>query len=165
MRKKIYLSLTIISAIMFIISLYFGLFGMKKNSKDYKKNEKTLQNQTTEDKKGLIDKVSDKVKEKHCIDNICVKIHNLGKNNAVGEVMFLITNNSNDYIEGNFIKITSEELHQMTLYFYYNSLKPNETTSVLSQYKPDIDLLKLKDYKVEFLTQNEIDNLTNNKMY
>ena len=142
--KKIGIVVFVIAIILIILGLSLFFLPKVDNTKDTKK----LQND------------SKKLKELHCLDDLCVKKMDVIYDNKqkVGTIRFYLQNTGSDNLSSGFVKVIFDNNNQKEFIFRYSDFLPQDIQSVEIQFT-DKDIIQTTDYRLHWLSEEELQSI------
>lgn len=142
--KKIGIVLFVIAIILIILGLSLSFLPKVDNTKDTKE----LQND------------SKKLKELHCLDDLCVKKMDVIYDNKqkVGTIRFYLQNTGSDNLSSGFVKVIFDNNNQKEFIFRYSDFLPQDIQSVEIQFT-DKDIIQTTDYRLHWLSEEELQSI------
>ncbi len=142
--KKIGIVVFVIAIILIILGLSLFFFPKVDNTKDTKE----LQND------------SKKLKELHCLDDLCVKKMDVIYDNKqkVGTIRFYLQNTGSDNLSSGFVKVIFDNNNQKEFIFRYSDFLPQDIQSVEIQFT-DKDIIQTTDYRLHWLSEEELQSI------
>lgn len=142
--KKIGIVVFVIAIILIILGLSLSFLPKVDNTKDTKE----LQND------------SKKLKELHCLDDLCVKKMDVIYDNKqkVGTIRFYLQNTGSDNLSSGFVKVIFDNNNQKEFIFRYSDFLPQDIQSVEIQFT-DKDIIQTTDYRLHWLSEEELQNI------
>ena len=130
---------------------YFNYFRVKfifLPKVDNTKDTKELQND------------SKKLKELHCLDDLCVKKMDVIYDNKqkVGTIRFYLQNTGSDNLSSGFVKVIFDNNNQKEFIFRYSDFLPQDIQSVEIQFT-DKDIIQTTDYRLYWLSEEELQSI------
>lgn len=138
--KKFMVLVIIISFLLILTGVYLNL----KKTDSHKSMEKVQQTN-----------VSEALKKKHCLKNLCIQSMNISYQDKLGIISFILINQSNDVIPAGFIKLEFDHNKKFTYLSYHSEILPQETQKTEIQVSTDT-ILQMKDYEIKELTASEL---------
>lgn len=141
--KKIGIVVFVIAIILIILGLSLFFLPKVDNTKDTKE----LQND------------SKKLKELHCLDDLCVKKMDVIYDNKqkVGTIRFYLQNTGSDNLSSGFVKVIFDN-NQKEFIFRYSDFLPQDIQSVEIQFT-DKDIIQTTDYRLHWLSEEELQSI------
>ena len=142
--EKIGIVVFVIAIILIILGLSLFFLPKVDNTKDTKK----LQND------------SKKLKELHCLDDLCVKKMDVIYDNKqkVGTIRFYLQNTGSDNLSSGFVKVIFDNNNQKEFIFRYSDFLPQDIQSVEIQFT-DKDIIQTTDYRLHWLSEEELQSI------
>ena len=142
--KKIGIVVFVIAIILIILGLSLFFLPKVDNTKDTKE----LQND------------SKKLKELHCLDDLCVKKMDVIYDNKqkVGTIRFYLQNTGSDNLSSGFVKVIFDNNNQKEFIFRYSDFLPQDIQSVEIQFT-DKDIIQTTDYRLYWLSEEELQSI------
>ncbi len=142
--KKIGIVVFVIAIILIILGLSLSFLPKVDNTKDTKE----LQND------------SKKLKELHCLDDLCVKKMDVIYDNKqkVGTIRFYLQNTGSDNLSSGFVKVIFDNNNQKEFIFRYSDFLPQDIQSVEIQFT-DKDIIQTTDYRLHWLSEEELQSI------
>lgn len=142
--KKIGIVVFVIAIILIILGLSLSFLPKVDNTKDTKE----LQND------------SKKLKELHCLDDLCVKKMDVIYDNKqkVGTIHFYLQNTGSDNLSSGFVKVIFDNNNQKEFIFRYSDFLPQDIQSVEIQFT-DKDIIQTTDYRLHWLSEEELQSI------
>lgn len=142
--KKIRIVVFVIAIILIILGLSLSFLPKVDNTKDTKE----LQND------------SKKLKELHCLDDLCVKKMDVIYDNKqkVGTIRFYLQNTGSDNLSSGFVKVIFDNNNQKEFIFRYSDFLPQDIQSVEIQFT-DKDIIQTTDYRLHWLSEEELQSI------
>ena len=142
--KKIGIVVFVIAIILIILGLSLSFLPKVDNTKDTKE----LQND------------SKKLKELHCLDDLCVKKMDVIYDNKqkVGTIRFYLQNTGSDNLSSGFVKVIFDNDNQKEFIFRYSDFLPQDIQSVEIQFT-DKDIIQTTDYRLHWLSEEELQSI------
>lgn len=142
--KKIGIVVFVIAIILIILGLSLFFLPKVDNTKDTKE----LQND------------SKKLKELHCLDDLCVKKMDVIYDNKqkVGTIRFYLQNTGSDNLSSGFVKVIFDNNNQKEFIFRYSDFLPQDIQSVEIQFT-DKDIIQTTDYRLHWLSEEELQSI------
>lgn len=142
--KKIGIVVFVIAIILIVLGLSLSFLPKVDNTKDTKE----LQND------------SKKLKELHCLDDLCVKKMDVIYDNKqkVGTIRFYLQNTGSDNLSSGFVKVIFDNNNQKEFIFRYSDFLPQDIQSVEIQFT-DKDIIQTTDYRLHWLSEEELQSI------